>query len=160
GHAELAVLTLRSALERTTDQLPIYSALGRVWLDIAQARQDPMALGKAIEALERVGASTAATSEALTLYGRALLESGRAEVAERALQPATERYPVEPAAYWFYGAAAEQQKHFDVARQALLRYDALTGDQSGLAVRASRIAALSSRLNDFEAAATWLDRAL
>jgi tetratricopeptide (TPR) repeat protein len=160
GHAELAVLTLRSALERTADQLPIYSALGRVWLDIAQARQDPSALNKAVEWLERVGASTAATSEALTLYGRALLESGRVDVAERALQQATERYPVQPAAFWFYATAAEQQKHLDVARQALLQYNALTADQSGLAIRASRIAALSSRLNDFKTAAEWFERAL
>ena len=38
GQADLAVLTLGSALERTPDQPQIYSALGRVWLDIAQAR--------------------------------------------------------------------------------------------------------------------------
>jgi tetratricopeptide (TPR) repeat protein len=160
GHAELAVLTLRSALERTPDQPLIYTALGRVWLDIAQSREDPVALSKAVDALERASSSTAATSDSLTLYGRALLESGRPDVAERALQQATERYPVEPTAFWFYAIAAERQKHPEAARHALIQYDRLTADTAGFPIRAARIAALSSQLQDFESAADWLERAL
>ena len=56
------------ALERAPDQPLIYSTLGRIWLDIAAARDDRVAFNKALEALERVGASTSATSEALTVY--------------------------------------------------------------------------------------------
>ena len=80
GHEDLAVLTLGSALERNPDQPLVYAALGRVWLDIAQARDDGVALNKALEALERAGSTSAATSETLTLYGRALLQSGRVDV--------------------------------------------------------------------------------
>ena len=103
------MLTLGSALERTPDHPLVYGALGRVWLDIAQARNDRVALNKALEALERAGSRSAATSEALTLYGRALLQSGRVDVAERILQQATERYPIEPAAFLFYATAAERR---------------------------------------------------
>lgn len=160
GHADLAVLTLGSALERTPDQPLIYSALGRVWLEISQARGDRVALNKALEALERVGSSNAVTSDGLTLYGRALLQSGRGTLAERALQQATERFPVEPAAFLFYAETAEQQNHFVAARLALIRYGALAGDDEGFADRAARIGALSFRLSDSVTAARWIDRGL
>ena len=55
-------------------------------------------LSKAREALERVASSPAATSETLTLYGRALLQEGDVDAAERALQQATTRFPIEPSA--------------------------------------------------------------
>lgn len=160
GHADLAVLTLGSALERTPDQPLIYSALGRVWLELSQARGDRVALNKALEALERVGSGNAATSEGLTLYGRALLQSGRGALAERALQQATERFPVEPAAFLFYAETAEQQNHFVVARLALIRYGALAGDDEGFADRAARIGTLSLRVSDSVTAAVWIARGL
>ena len=159
GHADLAVLTLGSALERTPDHPLVYSALGRVWLDIAQARNDRVALNKALEALERVGSTNTATSETLTLYGRALLQTGRVDTAERTLQQATERYPVEPEAFLLFATAAEQETHFDAARQALIKYGALVGDDPGFVARAERIAALSLRVNDTATAIEWLDRA-
>ncbi len=90
GHEDLAVLTLGSALERTPDHPLVYGALGRVWLDIAQARNDRVALNKALEALERAGSGSAATSEALTLYGRALLQS-RTRGCGRTHSPAGDR---------------------------------------------------------------------
>ena len=83
GHGELAVLTLGSALERTSDQSRIYSALGRVWLDMADTRGD--ALSKALEALERVALTADASSEVMTLYGRALVKANKLEAAEQAL---------------------------------------------------------------------------
>ena len=159
GHADLAVLTLGSALERTPDHPLVYGALGRVWLDIAQARNDRVALGKALEALRRVASTNAATSDTLTLYGRALLQSGRADLAERAFQQATEHYPVEPGAFVFYATTAEQHNHLEAARQALIRYGALAGDDEGFVTRAERIAALSLRLNDAPTAVEWLARA-
>ena len=159
GHADLAVLTLGGALERAPDQPLVYGALGRVWLDIAQARNDRVSLNKALEALERVGSTNAATSDTLTLYGRALLQSGRVDLAERTWQQATERYPVEPTAFVFYATAAEQQNHLEAARQALIRYGALVGDDEGFVTRAERIAALSLRMNDAPTAVEWLARA-
>ncbi|MEP7310721.1 MAG: tetratricopeptide repeat protein [Acidobacteriota bacterium] len=160
GQANLAVLTLGTALERTPDQPQIYAALGRIWLEIAQDRTDAVAMNKALEALERAASSSAATSEALTLYGRALLQSGRTDLAERTLQQATERFPVDPAAFRHLADAAEQQNHLDSARRALLQYDALVGDDDELALRAARIAALSLKVNDRTTAAVWVARGL
>jgi tetratricopeptide (TPR) repeat protein len=159
GHADLAVLTLSSALERTPDHPLLYAALGRVWLDIAQARNDLVALNKALEALERVGSANDATSETLTLYGRALLLSGQVDLAERTLQRATDRYPVEPTAFVFYANAAEQQSHWGAARQAWLQYGALVGDAEGFLARAERIATLSLHMNDTATAIEWMERA-
>ena len=160
GHEDLAVLTLSGALERTPDQPLVYGALGRVWMDIAQARNDRVALNKALEALERAGSTSAATSETLALYGRALLQTGRVDVAERILQQATERYPVEPAAFVFYADAAEQQNHPAAARQALIQYGALVEDDRGFVTRAERIAVLSLLLDDSAMAVEWLQRAI
>jgi tetratricopeptide (TPR) repeat protein len=159
GHEDLAVLTLGSALERTPDQPLVYAALGRVWLDIAQTRNDGIALSKALEALERAGSASAATSETLTLYGRALLQSGRVDVAERILQQATERYPLEPAAFLFYATAAEHENHHEAARHALIQYGALVEDDRGFVPRAERIASLSLILGDNATAVEWLLRA-
>jgi predicted Zn-dependent protease len=95
----------------------------------------------------------------LTLYGRALLRNGQIDLAERTLQQATERYPVEPTAFAFYATAAEQQGHWDAARQAWILYGALVGDDEGFLSRAERIAALSLHLNDTATALEWLERA-
>ena len=160
SHADLAVLTLESALERAPDQPLIYTALGGVWLDIAEARGDRVAFNKALEALERVGSRSAASSESLTLYGRALLQTDRAGEAERTLQRATEGYPIDPAAFLFYATAAERQNHADAARDALIRYGAVVSDDDGFADRAARIAALSLKLNDRATAAAWVQRGL
>jgi tetratricopeptide (TPR) repeat protein len=160
GHADLAVLTLASALEQAPDQPLIYGALGRVWLDIAETRHDrPDAIGKALEALERAASAPSATSEVKTWYGHALLKDGQPEAAERVLQQATERFPVDPASFVEYAAVAEQQSHLVAARDALVTYSGLvTGDES-FPARASKIGQLSLRVNDLGAAVTWLDRA-
>lgn len=159
GHPDLAVLTLGNALERTPDQPLIYGALGQVWLDIAQTRNDRVALSKALEALERIAASPGATSETLTLYGRALLRDGEADVAERTLQQALARSPVDPNAYLFYATAAERQNHLEEARQALIAYGALIADDPEFVARATRIATLSLRLEDVDVAVEWFQRA-
>jgi tetratricopeptide (TPR) repeat protein len=160
GHADLAVLTLGAALERTPNQPQIYAALGRVWLDIAETRNDRVALSKSLEALARVATTPGADSAALALYGRALLRDGQVELAERTLQQATARFPVEPAAFLLYATAAERGGHVDTARQALMAYASLAGDDREFVPRASRIAALSLRLGDAPTAADWLARAV
>lgn len=159
GHADLAVLTLGNALDRTPDQPLIYGALGRVWLDIAQTRSDRVALSKALEALARVASNGAATSEVLTLYGRALLQDGQNAAAERALQDATGRFPVDPEALLFYATAAERQGHVENARTALVHYTALVADDAASVSHAAHIAALSLRLNDAGTAVEWLQKA-
>ena len=52
GFPEAAVLTLRRATERHPDSPVLFAALGRIWLMMAAEDDDPIALGKAIEALQ------------------------------------------------------------------------------------------------------------
>lgn len=155
GQHDRAVLTLGHAAERYPDQPYAYVALGRVWLEIAQARHDRVALNKALEALEgAVGSDD--SSEALTLFGRALLLTADAETAERMLQSAVRRQPVDPLAFYYLADAAERLKHFDVARHALLDYAALRGDEADPRKRgaeAVRLGELAIRTRDFAAAA-------
>ena len=161
GRPELAILTLGSTFERSPDQPIVYGAIGRIWLDIALTHPDrPDALAKAIEALARVAPTNVATSEILTTYGRALLLSGQVDAAERALQQATERYPLDVSAFLFYATAAEKQNHLEAARTALISYGALVADDHQFVTRATRIAALSSRMNDAKTAVEWLERAV
>lgn len=158
GDGELAVLTLGNALERTPDQPLIYSALGKVWLDMAATRSD--ALSKALEALERVASTTAATSEVLVLYGRALLMANQPAAAERTLQQATARYPVDPAAFLVYAEVAERQNHVLAARNALVEYVALVPDDDNFVARAKKIGDLSLKSNEPATAAGWFSRAV
>ena len=157
GHWDLAVLTLSGALEISPNEPEIYRALGKIWLE--RPRDDRTFLSKAREALERVASSPAATSEMLTLYGRALLQAGDVSGAEHALQQATLRFPIDPQALALYAATAEKQRHLEPARQALIQYGVLTGDAVDFAPRAARIASLSFSLNDPAAAVAWLAKA-
>jgi tetratricopeptide (TPR) repeat protein len=156
---DLAVLTLGSALERNPDNLFIYGALGQVWLESARARNDPVELSKAREALERAASDPAATSDILARYGRALLQAGDLDAAERTLQQATLRYPIDPEALALYASAAERQNHLHAARAAWMQYGALLPVDTDVVSRATRIAGLSLRLNQPDVAATWLRRA-
>ncbi len=160
GRIEPAIVTLGTALERTPDDLRLYQALGQVWLQDAEARSDRLALNKALEALERAAGGDNATSETLTLYGRALLRDGQAERAEQILQLAASRYPLDPSAFFYYAAAAEGQKHLDAARQALIDLSALYGDDPDAGPRAARIASLSMRMNDPVSAIRWYQKAI
>lgn len=160
GHPEPAVVALGTALERTPDQPIVYEALGRVWLEDAEARDDRAALNKSLEALERIGSGPSSTSPALALFGRALLRDNQLDRAEQTLLEATMHFPVEPSAFLFYAAAAERQNHLGAARRALIDYGSLTPDDGQIVWRATRIAALSLRLDDPETAARWLQRGL
>jgi tetratricopeptide (TPR) repeat protein len=158
GHWDLAVLTLGGALERNPNEPEIYRALGQVWLE--RPRDDRAFLSKAREALERVATGPAATSQVLTLYARALLQDGDGDGAEHALQQATTRFPIDPAALLLYASTAEKNDHLDAARQALIQYGALASADADLAGIAARIAALSMRVNDAPTAVQWFTRAL
>jgi predicted Zn-dependent protease len=120
-----------------------------------------VALSKAIEALEgAVGSDD--SSEALTLFGRALLLASDEETAERMLQDATQKRPVDPLSFYYLSDAAERRGHYDVARRALLDYEVLRGEELDARRRsahATRLADLSLRLNDPAAAATYFLRA-
>jgi tetratricopeptide (TPR) repeat protein len=154
------VTTLARASERYPDQSYTYVALGRVWLEVAQAHGDRIALSKAIGALEgAVGGDD--SSEALTLFGRALLLASDEETAERMFLDATEKKPVDPVAFAYLADAAERLGHFSVARQALLDYDALRGDTDARrrVAQTTRLADLSLKMNEPGAAAAYFLRA-
>jgi tetratricopeptide (TPR) repeat protein len=124
---DTAILTLGRAAERFADNAGVYTALGRVWLAAAEQRNDRVALGKALEALQPRALAPGASSETLTLYGRAVFLSGNAAAAERLLADATAQVPVDPIAFRYLADAAERAGHAAAARDALLRYAALVG---------------------------------
>ncbi|MGH9409969.1 MAG: tetratricopeptide repeat protein [Vicinamibacterales bacterium] len=154
GETDRAVLTLGRTATRYPAYAYTYVALGRVWLEIAQRRTDRVALSKALGALEgAVGSDN--SSEALMLFGRGLLMTGDAESAERMLQDATEKSPIDPLAFYYLAEAAERLGHLAAARDALVDYDALEGGSAN----AVRIADLSLKLGDFYGAADGFLRA-
>jgi predicted Zn-dependent protease len=124
---------------------------------MADTRGD--ALSKALEALERVALTADASSEVMTLYGRALVKANKLEAAEQALQQATRRFPLDPGAFVEYADVAERQNDLDAARAALIDYDALVSDEADLSSRTARIGRLSLRLDEPSAAVTWFQRA-
>ena len=161
GQPERAILTLGHVAERNPDQPYAYVALGRVWLDIAQTRKDRVALNKALEALES-GVGDDNSSEALTLFGRALLLAADTTSAERMLDDATRRQPVDPLAFSYLAEAAERLTHYAAARQALLDYAALRGDEPDARKRlaeSTHLGELSLRLGDYAAAGSFFLKA-
>jgi tetratricopeptide (TPR) repeat protein len=146
GRTDAAILTLGRAAERFPDQASVYTAIGRVWLDAAEPRNDPVALSKAIEALAPLAASTTASSEALGLYGRAVLLSGDARRAEEILLQAAGRPPVDPDTLRRLADAAQRLGHLAVARDALLRYVTLADERDVDPATAARLASLQDRL--------------
>jgi tetratricopeptide (TPR) repeat protein len=161
GQPDRAVMVLRHAAERHPDHRYTYVALGRVWLETALARADRVELNKALEALGRA-ASVEDTSEAYTLFGRALLLTSNVELAERMLLRATQKLPADPLAFYYLADAAERRGHFELARQALLDYLSLQGedpDTRRRAAKALRVADLSMRIQDFPLAVTYYERA-
>jgi tetratricopeptide (TPR) repeat protein len=162
GQFDRAVTTLGQAVEKYPDHSYTYVALGRVWLEKAQPHPDRVDLSKALGALEEA-IGTDNSSEAMMLFGRALLLTQDVELAERVLQQATEKRPADPLAFYYLADAAERRGNHEMARRALLDYRALEGDGPDARRRASlaiRIADLSMRLRDGAAAVTWYQRAI
>jgi tetratricopeptide (TPR) repeat protein len=162
GHFDQAVQTLRQAVERYPDHKYTYVALGRVWLEKTQPHPDRVDLSKALEALEEA-IGTDNSSEAMTLFGRALLLTQDVELAERVLQQATEKRPADALAFYYLADAAERRGNANMARGALLDYRALEGDSPEAGRRAAlavRIGDLSMKLRDGGSAVTWYQRAI
>ena len=146
GRTEAAILTLGRAAERYPDEPAVYTAIGRVWLDAAEPRNDRVALSKAIEALQPIAAAATASSETLALYGRAMLLSGDARAAERLLLQAADRPPVDPETFRRLADASQRLGHLAVARDALLRYVALADERDVDPATTARLANLQQRL--------------
>ena len=162
GEFDRAINTLGRAAERYPDHPYTYVALGRVWLEKAQPRGDRVDLSKALGALQdAVGSDD--SSEALTLFGRALLLSKSVDLAETVLQQATEKMPVDPQAYYYLADAAERRGHTDVALRALLDYRALEGDDADNRRRAAmygRLGDLSVQQKNASEGVAWYQRAI
>ncbi len=147
GRTDLALAELSRAAERDPAEPRLYQALGRIWLEAAESRPDRVALKRAIEALGRAVRGPAATSEGLTLYGRALLVQGDWPGAQRAFEQALEKTPVDPAAYRQIASLAQRRGDLLLARDALVRYLALTTDGRDARELPERIGDLCLRLS-------------
>ncbi|MGE5361765.1 MAG: tetratricopeptide repeat protein [Bacteroidales bacterium] len=158
GRTDLAVAELNRALERDP-QPRVYLALGRIWLEAAEARREPGSLSKAFEALDRGVRGPGATSEGLTLYGRALLMQGDLTAADEAFSQAVEKSPVDPEAYRSISALAERRGQIVPARDALIRYVALAPDGAAAQAAFERIGELSLKAGRQADGVAWFRRA-
>lgn len=125
GLGEAALETLQHAADRYPGSSVVATALGRVWLDIAEVGHDRAAVQHALAPLQQAAAHEDATSETLTLYGRALLLSGDAKTAEAVLKRAAGRGPTDPAAYLYLADAEKRLGKHRSQREATLTYATL-----------------------------------
>jgi tetratricopeptide (TPR) repeat protein len=155
GQTQRAVRQLRAAAALHPEHAGVYLALGRVWLDAGIAEDDRISVGKAIEALQQAVAMDP-TGEALAQLGKAHLVSADPVAAERTLRQATERLPVDPAAFIDLADAAERTGQAQSARRALLDFRALSPatDTRHVAV-AERLGDLSLRVGEASTAVQW-----
>lgn len=160
GRDEAAVITLSRAVERFPDAPQAYAALGHVWLTGAQRRGDRIALNKALEALQQAARRADASSETFAELGRAWSLAGDLPAAERALRQAVARLPVPPDAYLQLADVTVRDGRIQDARDSLLKYATLVGDDKPLADVSARIADLSLRLGEPALAVRWFDRAI
>jgi tetratricopeptide (TPR) repeat protein len=158
GNRELAVMTLGRAADSFKEYPGVYAALGQVWLDAAEKREDPSDLGKALEALESVATQSTASSETLGMYGRALVLANRHAEAEAIFRQASQRFPTDPEVLPHFASVAQRLGHLDEARQALMNYSVLVDEDREAAGHAARIADLSMQLDDPVAAAAWYQK--
>ena len=160
GQVERAVLRLGVASRQFPDEPQAFVALGRLWLDRAEHGGGRVELSKAIGALESA-VGNHSTSEAHTLYGRALMLSGELGRAEHALEYAASRTPVDPLAFYYLADVAERRGHVAVAQRALIDYAALQGiDSARLDARLlARLAEAYLGAGDVIAARQTLSRA-
>ena len=160
GRDDTAVITLGRAVERFPDAPQVYAAIGHVWLIEAQRRGDRVSLNKAIEALGHAAGRADATSETYAELGRALLLVGDRSGAERALRQAVAKLPVPPDAYLQLAEVTGRDGRIQDARDALLKYATLVGDEKPLTGVATEIADYSVRLGEPALAVRWFDRAI
>lgn len=160
GREDAAVTTLGQAVERFPDAPQAYAALGHVWLTSAQRRGDRVALNKAVEALEQAVGRSDASSDTFAELGRAWWLAGDLHAAERALRQAVARLPVAPDAYLQLADVTGRDGRIQDARDALLKFATLVGDEKPLGDVSTRIGDLSMTLGEPVLAARWFSRAI
>ncbi len=162
GRHEEAMATVGQAEAADPADSRVALALARVHLAEAERAGDRAPATRAMAALERALGGTARRSEGLALLGRAMYLAGDAPGAERLLRDAVLTSPVDPEAYAFLADAAERLSHPAVARDALLKLDALEGDTvsgDARATRTRRIGLLALGAGDARMAVSYLDAA-
>ena len=160
GRDEAAIVTLGRAVDRFPDAPQVYAALGHAWLATAQRHGDRVALGKAIQALSQAASRADATGDTLAELGRAWMLFGDPRAAERALRQAVSRLPVPPDAFLHLADVTARAGRIQDARDALLKYATLVGDDRALTTVATRIGDYSVRLGEPALAVRWFDRAI
>ena len=160
GREDAAVVTLSRAVERFPEAPSAYAALGHVWLTSAERRGDRVALIKALEALQQAASRSDATSETWAELGRAWSLAGDRAAAERAVRQAVARVPVPPDAYLLLADLTNRDGRIQDARDALLKYATLVGDDRPLGDVSTRIGDLSMRLGEPALAVRWFARAI
>jgi tetratricopeptide (TPR) repeat protein len=160
GREDAAVITLSRAVERFADAPQAYAALGHVWLSSAQRRGDRVALSKALQALRQAANYADAHGETFAELGRALMLAGDLRGAERALRQAVAKLPVPADAYLHLADVTSRDGRIQDARDALLKYATLVGDDRPLTSVATRIGDYSVRLGDPTLAVRWFERAI
>jgi len=160
GRGEAAVITLGRAVERFPEAPQVYAALGHVWLTEAEHNGDRVALNKALEALQHAAGRADATSETHAELGRAWMLAGDRHAAERALRQAVAKLPLMPEAYLRLAEITARDGRIQDARDALLKYATLIGDEKPMATVATQIADYSVRLGEPALAVRWFDRAI
>ena len=126
GRPEAAVAALDRAGERFPGSEAVAKASGRMWLERAEATGDPRAIQTAISALAPAAARETASSETLSLYGRALLLNGDLTPARTALLRATTQFPIDRDVFLQLSQAEARLGRRDDARIALAKHKALT----------------------------------
>ena len=160
GRTDLAVSTLGRAAERFPENPAVFEALGEVWLKSAEARNDSVALSKALEALRIAVMRGGGTGRELAMYGRAQLLAGDSAGALRSLSEAATKLPVAPETFRHLATAASRQGDTRQARDALVRFVALQPGSPVPRELAHQIGEWSLALREPTAASAWLVRAL
>ena len=158
GQLDRAVGQLSHAVRRYPDDAATYVAVGRVWLERA-AGGGRVELSKALEALQGTVGNDSG-SEALTLFGRALLLAGDLPRAQQVLEQAATRFPVDPDAFRFLSEVAERRGRLNVAQRALLDYVALVRTDDLSASLLARLGEVHMRRGDMSRARAAIDAAL
>jgi Tfp pilus assembly protein PilF len=119
-----------------------------------------VALVKAVGALGHAATRSDASSEVLMELGRAWMLAGDRQAAERSLRQAVAKLPVPPEAYLQLARVTAGAGRIQDARDALLNYATLIGDEKPLTTVATEIADYSVRLGEPALAVRWFDRAI
>ena len=160
GQVDRALMRLRGAERNFPDDKQASVTIGRLWVERVEHGGDAE-LKNALQALE-VAIAENPTSEALTLYARALVAGGHLVRAQTVLTQAANRFPVDPLAYYYLADVAERRGQTRVAHRALIEYAALEGLASPrlTADVLARIAAAQLKGGNIAAARQAVDRAL